>query len=286
MADRVTLMHDSGIMEGRGGWFYDLYTPNIIIHYGEEGSGVHAVLCGGLDGGIYQLLGDDDAGVGIGCIALTPSRDQGDTRYQKLYGDIMLDVEPNSSSLAVIPCFDNNTVAGAATTVTGTTRVQTPIPIGSAWQTARNISLYTAWTNLNTTPLLYTWEPRFTEEGAKVFAYSWETCYLTHDLHGYFYHGYLYLVHVSPADLIFTILNEDGTTAAAITITASGGTLHHKDLVRLPVCKGKLFKYRLTSTAQFRVEGQESELLVKPWGSDGPWERKRIFQDVPTGSAA
>lgn len=282
---RRSLIRAKDLMEGRSGWFYDVYTPGIIIHYGEEGSNQHSILCGGSDGNVYQMTGNSDAAIAVPCQVTTASRDQGDTRYNKLYGDIMLDCDTGTVDVTATPKFDNDSVSTAPVTVNNATRTQVPVTIGTEWQTARNISLDLAWNMNGLRSYVYTWEPRFTEEGGKVYAYSWETCFLTHELPGYFYHGYLYLVHISTADLTFTIIDEDGTIKTATTIPNSGG-LHSKNFVRLPVVKGKLFKYKLSSASQFRVEGQESELLVKPWGMGGPWKRERIFQDIPGGEAA
>jgi hypothetical protein len=279
-----TLLYVDDLMEGRHGWFFDTYTPTIKVHYGEEGPNIHSILCGGKNGGIYQLTGDSDAGSAIACKVTTASRDQGDTRYNKLYGDIMVDCNTNGVDVTATPKFNNDVTASTPVTVNTATRLQVPVSVGTGWQTARNISLDLTWDMNGTRSYFYIWEPRYTEDKGKVFAYDWETCFLTHEMPGYFYHGYLYLVHVSSADLTFTITDEDGTVRSTTTI-AHSTSLYNKTFVRLPVVKGKLFKYRLSSTAQFRVEGNESELLVKPWGMGGPWHRQRIFEDVPSGEA-
>src|SRR5579864_190225 len=48
-----------------GVWSLDSYGIPAVIHYSEEGQGVHSVLIGGNDGSIYQLLGSTDAGVAV-----------------------------------------------------------------------------------------------------------------------------------------------------------------------------------------------------------------------------
>lgn len=286
LGTRQTLVYAVGLMEGRSGWFADHYNPSILVHYGEEGENIHAILCGGADGGLYQLTGDSDNGQDISCEVMTPSRDQSDIRFNKLYGDIMLDCNTQGTDINATPQFNNNSFVVVSNTVNTVSRTQVPVVFGPEWITARNVSAYMNWLhNGPTAEYLYTWEPRFTEEGGKVSAFSWETCWLTHELHGYFFHGYLYCVHISNADLLFEIINPDGTAAAAVTIPSSGSQ-HHKDFIRLPVVKGKIYKYRISSEAEFRIEGQESELLVKAWGATDAWRRERIFQDVPGGTAA
>jgi hypothetical protein len=271
-------------MEGRHGWFYDSYVPAIRLHYGEEGPNVHSILCGSDNGSVFLLTGDSDNGLPVECQVTTESIDQGDPRHNKLYGDIMLDCNTNSVDVTATPKFDNDSITAASVTVNTATRSQVPIPFGVEWVAAKNISLDLSWEMDGARSYFYIWEPRYTEEGGKVYAYDWETSFLTHGLPGYYYHGYLYLVHVSTANLTFTITDEDGTVKTSTTIAHSSG-LHRKDLIRLPVIKGKMFKYRIASTTQFRIIGQESELLVKPWGMGGPWRRQRIFQDIPHGEA-
>jgi len=282
---RDTLVYIKDLMEGRHGWFYDTYSPGILVHYGEEGKNVHSILCGGSDGGIYELTGTSDNGTAVACEILTESKNQGDPRYNKLYGDIMLDCNTGSTNVTATPKFDNDGTSGSATTVNNSSRTQVPLNVGTSWVTAKNISLDLSWSMNGAKSYFYLWEPRYTEEGGKLSAYNWETTYLSHGMPGYFYHGYLYLVHVSSANLTFTITDEDGTVKTATSISNSG-SLHKKDFIRLPVIKGKFFKYRLSSASEFKVEGEESELLVKAWGMGGPWQRQRIFQDNPEGEAA
>lgn len=283
--DSHTLVYATGLMEGRSGWFADRYTPAILTHYGEEGENIHAILCGGVDGGLYQLTGDSDNNQDINCEIRTMSRDQSDTRFNKLYGDIMLDCDTQGVNVIATAKFNNETIAAPINTIVEPSRTQVPVTVGTQWVTARNIMLDLQWAFNGPRQHFFTWEPRFTEEGGKVYAFSWETCWLTHELHGYFFHGYLYCVHISNADLLFEIINPDNTAAASVVITGSGNE-HHKDFIRLPVVKGKIYKYRISSLAEFRIEGQESELLVKAWGATDAWRRERIFRDVPSGEAA
>jgi hypothetical protein len=58
-------------------WSVDDYTPQVLIHYGEEGYGVHNILCGAVDGNLYSMIGGDDDGVDIGCSASFPLMSEG-----------------------------------------------------------------------------------------------------------------------------------------------------------------------------------------------------------------
>jgi len=263
---RETLLYTTGLMEGRSGWFLDKYTPEALIHYGEEGSNIHAILLGGEDGGVYQLTGPNDNGSAIACNIRTKSKDQGDIRYNKYYGDVMLDCNTQGVNVTATPGFDNHVTTTAPVTVNTVSRTQVPVTLGASWQTAKNVSLDLSWNHNGLTPeLFYIWEPRYTENVGKLSAFSWETSFITHGVEGFFFHGYLYLVHISTSDLTFSIIGEGGTVMASVGIPNSGG-IHNKTFVRLPVVKGKAFKYSLASAGEFKVEGAESELLIKQWG--------------------
>src|SRR5215471_15747780 len=140
----LILAFDSGAAsrgEAPGGWFWDIYTPGIVTHYGEEGSGVHDILLGGLNGHLYQYTGPDDAGTPFPMEFTTPSRDQDDPRSNKLYGDIMLDADTDGENSICTPFLNNNSISLPPVTVNNIERDITTIPLGAAWQTARNISL-------------------------------------------------------------------------------------------------------------------------------------------------
>jgi hypothetical protein len=278
--NRHTLVQTKDLMEGRKGWFFDRYTPNILCHYGEEGSNVHDILCGGIDGGVYQLQGNSDAGTAVPCQITTSSRNQSNPRINKLYGDIMVDCDTDGGDVSAVAQLDNASVSGPATTLNTTTRTQVAVPVNTDWQIAKNINLDLQWNMNGTRAEFFIWEPRYTESGANLYAFSWSTSYISHGMPGYFYHGYLYLAHNSTADLTFDIIGELGTVETTVTISNSGGA-DHKDFIRLPPTKGKLFKYTVYSTAQFRVFGEESELLVKPWGIAAAWTSIKLFEDVP-----
>jgi hypothetical protein len=43
-------------------WGIDDYTPTVLTHYGDEGEGAHAIVCGGIDGRAYLMSGAQDGG--------------------------------------------------------------------------------------------------------------------------------------------------------------------------------------------------------------------------------
>jgi hypothetical protein len=273
--------------EAPGGWFYDEYTPSVVFHYGEEGAGVHSILCGGTDGKLYSYSGTSDAGSDIDCEILPPYLDMGDARENKLFGDVMLDADTDTMNVTVTPKFNNGDISGTATTVNTSTRALTTIPAGTAasspsrlWRTARNISLALSFSVNGRSPELFIWEPRWTFEAAPLAALSWEISPSTFGIENFKHFGICKIAHVSTVDFELTF-TADGTIESAITIPNSGG-VYTQTIFRVPVYKAKMFKvqlYSTDSTVNFRLDPRDSFFQVKEWGSDGPYNEFRIFGD-------
>lgn len=264
--------------EAAGGWFWDVYTPNVIMHYGEEGSGVHSLLVGTTDTHLYQYAGNSDNGTAFSMELSTPSRDQSDPRSNKLYGDIMLDADTQGLNATCTPYFNNNASSVAAVIVNTVSRLITAIPLGTAWQTARNISLNIVVSiSTSARPKFYIWEPRWTFESAPISALSWEISPSSFGMDNFKSTGLCKITHVSTVDLslIFTI---DGVVQPTITIPNSSG-VYKQTIFHVPVYKGKLYKVRLVSTAEFRLDPRDSFIQVKDWGSDGAYQELRVFGD-------
>lgn len=274
----ATLILQSNSNNEPVGWFWDVYTPNVVMHYGEEGSGIHSLLVGTTDTHLYQYAGNSDNATAFSLEFTTPSRDQGDPRSNKLYGDIMLDADTQSLGVTATPYLNNNATSVTAVTVTTASRLLTAIPLGSAWQTARNISLnIVILVSTSARPKFYIWEPRWTFESAPISALAWEISPSTFGMDNFKSTGLCKITHVSTVDLslIFTI---DGTAQSTITIPHSTG-VYKQTIFRVPVYKGKLYKVRLASTTEFRLDPRDSFIQVKDWGSDGAYNELRIFSD-------
>lgn len=272
--------------EAPGGWFWDVYTPGVIMHYGEEGPGVHSLLVGTTGENLYQYAGFSDDGVAFSMEIGTPSRDQGDPRIEKFYGDQMIDCNLDGLSATATPYFDNNSRTGPGTTITNSTRTQIVIPLanlsnGSSWVTARNISLSLV-TSISTAarPFFYIWESRWTFESAPLAAVSWEISPTTFGMDNFKHFGIVKVTHVSTVDpvLLFTV---DGVLQPPITIPNSGGA-YQQTIFRVPVMKGKLYKMRLASgdgITTFRLDTRDTFFEIKDWGSDGAYNKIRVFGD-------
>jgi hypothetical protein len=271
--------------EAPGGWLWDVYMGNPdgggvgVFHYGEEGSGVHALLIGGSDGNLYQYAGFSDNGNAISMEFSTPCRDQGDPRSQKLYGDIMLDAMTAGLNAQCVTYFDNNTRAVAAVTVNSAVRTQSAIQFnGNVWQTARNISLNViTLVSTASRPFFYIWEPRWTFESAPILAFSWDISPSTLGTDNFKSIGMCKVTHVSTADLslVFTV---DGVAQPAITIPNSAG-IYTQTVFRVPVMKGKLYRANISSSVEWRLDGRDSFFEIKNWASDDMYQKMRIYSD-------
>lgn len=268
--------------EAPGGWFWDIYNPNIVCHYGEEGEGVHGLLMGSNTGVLYQYAGTDDDGQAYPMEFTTPSLDQGDPRSNKLYGDIMVDSDTKGLTAYAVPYFNNNGSNGSMVAITNASgRALTTIPTGaSSWQVARNISMFVAVNVQGYRPEFYIWEPRWTFEFAPIAAISWEISPTTFGTSNFKHMGLVRIGHVSTVNLSLTV-TIDGTAQTAVTITHSSGA-YKETIFRVPVYKGKLFKIRLASSdgsTNFRLDPRATSFDIKNWGSDDPYHKVRCFGD-------
>lgn len=266
------------------GWFYDEADRANVFHYGEEGQNVSAIMVGDASGGtgkVYQLAGNSDDGTAIACEGLTPSRDQGDARLNKYYGDIMIDSDCKGVSVTWTPGINNNATTYTPKVLSHTGRDQIAVPLGATWQTGRNISARFSFSiDSSSKPLLYIWEPRWTFESAPIKAIAWEISPSTLGMENFKHFGMVRITRISSVatPLIVTV---DGIAQTAVNVPSSAG-IYATYVFRLPVYKGKLFQLRIAPTdnlTEWRLDGRDSYMEVKEWGSDGPYHKMRVFSD-------
>lgn len=266
----------------RNGWWFDIYTPGAAVHVGAEGPGVHRLLVGGTDLVASQLYSLDGTGGDetnpIAYLIGTPSLDQNDPRRNKRYGDVMIDVNPGGSSITAKNHTNNDQNVYTPHTITGAVRAQFPIDFNGSWVTAKNVGFELSGSILGSSrPTFYIFEPRWTLEPAGISAYSYEVAETTHGIAGFKHLGACRLTHVSTADLTLTV-TVDGIAQTPITITNSGG-IYVTVRFRFPVYKGRHFKYRLSSTAEFRLDERDSFFEVGEWARQNPYQELRIFSE-------
>ncbi len=89
--------------------------------------------------------------------------------------------------------------------------------------------------------------------------------------------GLCWITHVSTASLTLLFI-VDGVVQPLISIPASGG-IYKQSVFRVPVMKGKLFKLRIGSGTEFRLDTRDTFIEVKPWDFDGENQKIRVFGD-------
>lgn len=116
------------------------------------------------------------------------------------------------------------------------------------------------------------WEP------APELAKNWITQPTSHGFRGYLHHRDTYLA-IQSTDVVVLKIQPDNIASVNVSFPSTGG-LVLKPYSPLPAAKCKLAQYFVTSCTPFRLFVKDSELRVKGWGTDGPYEVKRPFGDL------
>lgn len=113
----------------------------------------------------------------------------------------------------------------------------------------------------------------------------WETQTRPINGHGYGHirDGYVTIVSTAPVTIQVIVDGVaypvfDGDTGAS-SIPSTGGIQLKKYVIFQPV-KGKIIRYNLTSTAPFQLFQDSSEIRVRSWGEEGPYESLKPFGDL------
>lgn len=158
------------------GWeSLDTYAFEASCHYHVERHGVHQELIGGKDGRVYLSGGaTDDAGTAISCQLRTPAENMGDTRVQKQFGDMQIDLNTGSVDVTATVLIDNYSISLTSETINTSVRSfhKTDFSSGKG-VTATNIALDLTWTGY---VVLYEWNPSYISRGdiAELRSTDWE----------------------------------------------------------------------------------------------------------------
>jgi len=251
------------------GWFPYNYTPTVLTHYIEEGSGINSVLLGGNDGILYLSGGALDGSTAISCEAQTNWFDNGDPRANKQWANGMLDYV-GAPTIAVYA--DNATdLLNTLTPATNAARGQAVLDFKQ--EIHRNLQLQIS----ASAPLtLYGYSMEFT--GVSVSELTEQrNSYATEFLFGEFgIIEYLYLGFIATSDITLTVTVDD-YSPDTYTITSGSGPL--KSFIQLKAIKGKLWNFKFTSAAEFQIIPSQSIIRAKAWKSPAGFEDRNIFGD-------
>lgn len=140
----------------RKAWYHDVYfegtTEFMRFHYSEyaiEGNDdVYRLIAVSSAGFVYENLGCKDGTLDIKGVIRTPALDVGDSRANKVFGDIVFDMNTNGIDVKCDVYLNNYTILFATKTYNTTERGITPpidLSLGSG-KLARNIGVELSWT--------------------------------------------------------------------------------------------------------------------------------------------
>lgn len=265
--DSATLLYDIKLK----GWFYYSYTPGILTHYVEEGSGLSTLLLGGNDGILYLSGGITDGVTSIPCTAWTPRFDGGDPRSNKQWANGILDFDSNATDATVAVYADNESILLNSLTVNRFGRGQKILDFTQAIH--RNLMLQIS----GVAPLT-------------LYGSDWEwiavsVSELTEQRNGYAgsiifaeYGGMFYaqIANIATSDIIWTI-TVDGISDS-YTIPHNSG-VYQKSWVMLHARKGKIFDWSFTSDEEYSIIVSQSIVKAKSWESQGAYEDRLLLGD-------
>lgn len=209
-------------------WFPYTYTPTVKMAYPDEGTGTNSILLGGNDGVVYEIANtNSDNGQPIACHVRTRSDNQGDTRVEKQYGDVLVDLDSASVPVTIDMLFDNDTqtYTPAASPITNTVRSQSLLEFpNSAPVFALNIALDLQWESNGTAPILYEWQPSYIKQPERTGnrPTDWDDC-------GYpgakFVQGMLTEANTDNISQPIAVQRDGGITAQTLNIQHNNQTI-------------------------------------------------------------
>lgn len=159
------LMRASGGEESYG-WWYDSYARGFggpRFHYSDELEGYAQILLGGISAPakLYAFgpSANGDDGNPINCQVRTFAYDADYPRATKLFGDVVIDIDPSTAAVTPTLYFDNWNNSYIAPDISGSGRAQTIIDINAgSGQYALNLAIDLQWNVVTTeAPILYRW---------------------------------------------------------------------------------------------------------------------------------
>lgn len=250
-------------------WALDTYARNINLHYGETGHGVEQLnACGqasdNASGMAYEVTGTTDDNAAISCQVRTVSSDDNDPAIKKLWGDDLIDCNPNNVTVTVVQGYDQHQTTLTSQTITGASRTRNELSTNSgSGQQGYNHSLDISWSTIAASPQLFGWEHAFLAYPRELL--GWQTLATSHGFpNGYHHVRDGYFAIISNADVTLTI-NVDGKNFTYTLASTSGN--FRKIYVPFQVMKGKLFAYGLSSSKVFRFFEYDSSIRAKLWKS-------------------
>lgn len=98
---------------------------------------------------------------------------------------------------------------------------------------------------------------------------------------GFLHAREMWVPYAAPGSSVFSVIVDGGTPVTLATLSSS--TSPSKQYVVLPPLKGKYWQWTASGTG-LQIYENDLEVLVKSWGSTGPYQRVKPFGDVSGGA--
>jgi len=241
-----------------------------VVAYYDDVSQPKSVLTGTTNGRVEKIGGTDDDGTAISANIRLGSEYFGDHLTLKEIGNVLLDADPQNTSITFTPLKNGETSTLTPTVVTGNGRQLFSIPFDDDY--VYNLGIDLAWSGpAKLYQCTYLYRPD--EEEIK----HWEFPKTSHGFPGWQHVRDLYLALVS-TDTITLTVEVDGESET-YTVPSTNG-VRTKQHVWLRPLKGKMFRYKLDCSAPFRIYGEDCEVRVKPWNTGLGYQLVSPFREA------
>ena len=248
----------------RGGWFPEQYAAGVGCIYQEEGDGVTGTLMGTNNGFICQMFtGALDQGNLYDCAIQTPYLDQEQQRANKVYVDLMVDVELGSATnITPTILYDNgNSFFNPSFTFPTTPTGRAQVPISALPNTValhQNISLLLLWTGAGT---LYEFQALgILQAHTSIVYFSQNT-----NFNNYAHTRDGWIGYISTAPVTFTIIGDN--TNFFYTLPSTGGAYQRIYQTFDPI-KALLFAFQVTCPQPMVLFAEDTIVRLKTWGGE------------------
>lgn len=265
--------------EADGTWWPDYYDlpggPGVMTRYAVQGLTQNVEVLAGVNGNLYTGNGGDNTDGGGALLATMQwVDDQGDARRQKLYRDLMLDVDLGGGTATVSLSVDNGST-NIRTQVIGPAATRGEQFIDSTLETGdfgQNLQVDVSWNPASVPkPIFYVWDIAYQNTPEK--ATSWLSGPTTHGFSQWQQVYQALFTYRSQGPVVFSLI-VDGVVYTYNLPTTGGLVL--KKLAILQSVKGKVFQYGFQGPA-FQLFDKETEVWVQPWGVPGGYQKVSPF---------
>jgi len=226
--------------------------------YADVTPGVQRLLMGGsTTGDAYTYTGTSDDGANIAVAVRHPVLNQGQDIANKLYSDLTVDADRQSTTLTVTPYLSNETTAATALTInSGSGRQRYTYNFNPQPTSSQNVAYDIAWSSAANTPRVYGLQTSYVVDpaAAQHKGIDWE------DLGDTYYTGLD--LDIDTGNLAKTCnVYVDQTLVATTTVQTNGRRLFH---ITLGPARGHLYRYDFSDSNPARIWGHKWHVEVEP----------------------